>query len=80
MQEPLGQSFRRCPRRPPRAGHLAVAVLGALIRDEADYVRHVEYCLINPLKHQLVTRARLAVFAGIFPEDRAGDSETSGDE
>src|ERR1035438_3304977 len=22
-----------------------------LIRDEADYARHVEYCYINPLKH-----------------------------
>jgi putative transposase len=31
---------------------------GHLIRDEADYVRHVEYCYINPLKHRLVTRVR----------------------
>ena len=23
-----------------------------LIRDEADYARHVEYCYINPLKHR----------------------------
>jgi putative transposase len=29
-----------------------------LIRDEADYARHVEYCYINPLKHGLVTRVR----------------------
>uniref|UniRef100_UPI000641D72A REP-associated tyrosine transposase n=2 Tax=Rhodopseudomonas TaxID=1073 RepID=UPI000641D72A len=27
-----------------------------LIRDEADYVRHVEYCMINPVKHGLVSR------------------------
>ena len=27
-----------------------------LIRDEADYARHVEYCYINPLKHGLVAR------------------------
>ena len=34
-----------------------------LIRDEADYGRHVEYCHINPVKHGLVTtRARLAAF------------------
>jgi putative transposase len=26
-----------------------------LIRDEADYGRHVEYCYINPLKHRLVS-------------------------
>ena len=29
-----------------------------LIRDDADYARHVEYCWINPLKHGLVTRVR----------------------
>jgi len=58
-----------------------------LIRDEADYARHVEYCYVNPLKHGLVTRVRnwpyssfhRDVRAGIFPEDWAGDSETSGD-
>ncbi|MBR1250417.1 transposase [Bradyrhizobium sp. AUGA SZCCT0169] len=58
-----------------------------LIRDEADYARHVEYCYINPLKHGLVTRVRdwphssfhRDVGAGLFPEDWAGDGETSGD-
>ena len=58
-----------------------------LIRDEADYVRHVEYCYINPLKHRLVTRVRdwpyssfhRDVRAGLFPEDWGGDSETTGD-
>jgi putative transposase len=29
-----------------------------LIRDEADYARHVEYGCINPLKHRLVARVR----------------------
>ena len=27
-----------------------------LIRDEVDYARHVEYCVVNPLKQRLVTR------------------------
>jgi putative transposase len=52
-----------------------------LIRDEADYARHVEYCYINPVKHGLVARVRdwphssfhRDVRAGIFPEDWAGD-------
>jgi hypothetical protein len=50
-----------------------------LIRDEADYTRHVEYCYINPLKHRLVTRVRdwpyssfhRDVRAGVFPENWA---------
>ncbi len=58
-----------------------------LIRDEADYARHVEYCYVNPLKHRLVTRVcdwpyssfHHDVRAGMFPEDWAGDDETSGD-
>jgi putative transposase len=58
-----------------------------LIRDEADYTRHVEYCYINPFKHRLVTRVQdwpyssfhRDVRAGLFPEDWGGDSETSGD-
>ncbi len=58
-----------------------------LIRDEADYARHIEYCYINPLKHGLVTRVRdwpyssfhRDVREGLFPQDWAGDSETSGD-
>jgi putative transposase len=58
-----------------------------LIRDEADYARHVEYCYINPLKHGLVTRVRdwphssfhRDVRAGLFPADWPGDSEANGD-
>ena len=58
-----------------------------LIRDEADYSRHVEYCYINPLKHGLVTCVsdwpyssfHRDVRAGIFPRDWAGDSEASGE-
>jgi putative transposase len=57
-----------------------------LIRDEADYARHVEYCYINPVKHGLVSRVRdwphssfhRDVRAGIIPEDWAGDVDASG--
>jgi putative transposase len=57
-----------------------------LIRDEADYARHVEYCYINPVKHGLTSRVRdwphssfhRDVRAGIFPEDWAGDVDASG--
>ena len=58
-----------------------------LIRDEADYARHVEYCYINPFKHGLVTRVQdwphssfhRDARAGIVPLDWGGDSEPSGD-
>jgi len=58
-----------------------------LIRDEADYARHVEYCYINPLKHRLVTRVRdwphssfhRDVRAGTIPQDWAGDLEQTGE-
>jgi putative transposase len=58
-----------------------------LIRDEADYERHVEYCYINPLKHGLARRVsdwpyssfHRDVRAGLFSEDWAGDLETEGD-
>jgi len=54
-----------------------------LIRDEADYARHVEYCYINPVKHGLVARVRdwphssfhRDVRAGFFPADWAGEVE-----
>jgi putative transposase len=54
-----------------------------LIRDEADYARHVEYCYINPVKHGLVTRVRdwphssfhRDVRAEIVPLDWAGEVE-----
>jgi putative transposase len=57
-----------------------------LIRDEADYARHVEYCYINPVKHGLVSRVRdwphssfhRDVRAGIIPDDWAGDVDASG--
>ena len=29
-----------------------------LIRNEADFARHVEYCYVNPVKHGFVTRVR----------------------
>jgi putative transposase len=58
-----------------------------LIRNEADYARHVEYCYINPVKHGLVTSVRdwphssfhRDVRAGIVPEDWAGDADRPGD-
>ena len=57
-----------------------------LIRDEADYARHVEYCYINPVKHGLVSRVRdwphssfhRDVRAAIIPQDWAGDVNASG--
>jgi putative transposase len=58
-----------------------------LIRDHADYARHVEYCYINPLKHGLVTRVcdwphssfHRDVRAGIVPQDWAGDMTVRGE-
>jgi putative transposase len=58
-----------------------------LIKDEADYARHVEYCYINPLKHGLVRRVQdwphssfhRDVRAGIFPEDWAGETDLPGE-
>jgi putative transposase len=49
--------------------------------------RQVEYCYINPLKHQLVTRVcnwpyssfHRDVRAGLFPQDWGGDIEIPGD-
>jgi putative transposase len=57
-----------------------------LIRDEADYARHVEYCCINPVKHGLVTRVRdwphssfhRDARAGMVPLDWAGEVGQSG--
>lgn len=54
-----------------------------LIRDEQDYVAHVDYIHINPLKHGLVTRVRdwpLSSFhryvqRGTLPIDWAGGGE-----
>lgn len=58
-----------------------------LIRNEADYARHVEYCYFNPMKHGLVARVRdwphssfhRDVRAGIFPIDWAGEVEPTGE-
>ena len=58
-----------------------------LIRDEADYARHVEYCWINPLKHALVARVRdwphssfhRDVRVGVVPLDWGGEVDTRGD-
>jgi putative transposase len=58
-----------------------------LIRDDADYARHLEYCYINPVKHALVTRVRdwphssfhRDVRRGLFPLDWAGDTGAMGE-
>ena len=55
-----------------------------LIRNEADYARHVEYCYINPIKHGHVRRVQdwpyssfhRDVIAGIFPLDWAGEVDS----
>lgn len=52
-----------------------------LIRDEADFSRHVDYIHINPVKHGLVSRVaewpyssfHRYVQAGILPQDWVGD-------
>jgi putative transposase len=57
-----------------------------LIRNDADYTRHVEYCYINPVKHALVRRVQdwpyssfhRDVEAGIVPLDWAGEVEVPG--
>ena len=58
-----------------------------LIRDEADYARHVEYCWVNPLKHGLVARVsdwphssfHRDVRAGFVPVDWGGEINALGD-
>ena len=51
------------------------------IRDENDFVRHIDYVRINPVKHGLVKRVsdwpyssfHRMVRNGVYPEDWAGD-------
>jgi putative transposase len=58
-----------------------------LIRNDADYARHVEYCYINPFKHRYVTRVQdwphssfhRDVRAGLFPQDWGGEISMTGD-
>ncbi|ABD89607.1 REP-associated tyrosine transposase [Rhodopseudomonas palustris] len=58
-----------------------------LIRDEADYARHIEYCYINPMKHQLVSRVQdwpyssfhRDVQRGLIPPDWAGEATAEGE-
>ena len=57
-----------------------------LIRDEADFARHVEYCYFNPVKHGYVTRVSAwphssfhrDVGLGLFPQDWGGATESAG--
>lgn len=54
-----------------------------LIRDDADFQAHVDYCHINPLKHGLVERVgdwpystfHRMVEQGVYPGDWAGGAE-----
>jgi putative transposase len=87
--------FAQALPRPERLSHVRKGERGIwqrrfwehLIRNEADYARHVEYCYINPVKHGLVTRVRdwphssfhRDVRAGIVPKDWAGDVDRPGD-
>ena len=58
-----------------------------LIRDDADYARHIEYCYINPVKHGLVGRVRdwphssfhRGVRRGVFPIGWAGAMDDAGE-
>jgi putative transposase len=58
-----------------------------LIRNDADYARHVEYCYINPVKHGLVRRVQdwphssfhRDVRRGLFPLDWAGTFDLPGE-
>jgi putative transposase len=58
-----------------------------LIRDDADYARHVEYCYFNPVKHGLVRRVQdwphssfhRDVRRGMFPLDWAGEITPEGE-
>src|SRR5437660_202159 len=51
------------------------------VRDEQDFVRHVDYVHYNPVKHRVVTRVRdwphssfhLYVRRGLLPQDWARD-------
>jgi putative transposase len=53
------------------------------IRDENDFMRHVDYVHINPVKHRHVRRVidwphssfHRLVRLGVYPEDWAGDAE-----
>ena len=54
------------------------------IRDENDFVRHIDYIHINPVKHGLVVRVgdwpyssfHRMVKLGIYPDDWAGDASS----
>ncbi|MCQ8130751.1 REP-associated tyrosine transposase [Methylomonas rivi] len=56
-----------------------------LIRDEADFERHVDYVHVNPVKHGLVARVadwpyssfHRYVEGGVYPENWGGDLEIS---
>ena len=66
-----------------RTWHMAAPLLGALVRDEADFRAHMDYIHINPLKHGLVKQVskwpystfHQLVEKGVYPADWAGGEE-----
>jgi putative transposase len=78
---PLGERLSAVRQRRNERGIWQRCFWEHLIRDEADYARHVEYCYINPVKHGLVSRVRdwphssfhRDVRAGLFLVNWAGD-------
>jgi len=58
-----------------------------IIRDDADYARHIEYCYFNSVKHGLVRRVQdwphssfhRDVRRGLFPLDWAGEFAVGGE-
>jgi putative transposase len=84
---PKGEQLTRVRERRGERGIWQRRFWEHLIRDEADYARHIEYCYINPTKHGLVARVQdwphssfhRDVREGIFPPDWAGDFEHTGE-
>ena len=42
------------------------------IRDEDDYLRHVRYCWINPVKHGFVARPEAWLYSSVHVDARYG--------
>jgi len=58
--------------RESRAGYLATAILGALIRDERNFENHVDYIHFNLVKHGHVTRVIDWLHSSFYRYFRAG--------
>jgi putative transposase len=55
-QQPAEQLRSRSQAQRRETGNLATTILGACIRDDADFERHVDYIHFNPVKRGYVTR------------------------